>query len=124
MSLAFTVTGGTPNVFDIYRNGSLLYPSNTGTTFDNYPVTAGSNYSYYVIVRLTTGNSITSNTVTVSVPANVCGMVHSASMVGDVLSQSGSAVLFWPDSPTKFMNSLIDRKNNTRGNRGRLASRR
>lgn len=49
-----------------------LNPSNTGTTFDNYPVSAGSTYSYYVTVRLTTGGTMNSNTVAVSIPTNVC----------------------------------------------------
>src|ERR1035437_3190538 len=40
--LSFTVSGGTSSTFDLYRGGSLLSPSNTGTTFDNYPLTVGS----------------------------------------------------------------------------------
>jgi hypothetical protein len=70
--LSFTVSGGTASTFDLYRNGSLYSPSNTGSTFDNYPVTAGTTYSYYVVVHLTSGSTATSNTVSVSVPGNTC----------------------------------------------------
>jgi hypothetical protein len=72
ISLGFSVNGGTMNVFDIYRNGSLLYPSNTGTTFLNYPVTAGSTYNYFVVVHLTNGGTVNSNTVSIFVPVKVC----------------------------------------------------
>ena len=72
IALSYNVSNGTSSRFDLFRNGSLLYPANTGTTFNNYPVTVGGSYSYYVVVRLTSGASITSNTVNVSVPGKVC----------------------------------------------------
>jgi hypothetical protein len=71
IDLSFTVSGGTETVFDIYRNGSLLYPSNTGTTFNNYgSLVAGQTYSYYVIVHLTSGSTATSNTVNATAPTS------------------------------------------------------
>ena len=69
VSLSFSVSNGTPSRFDLFRNGSLLYPSNTGTTFNNYPVTAGGSYSYYVVVHLTTGATVTSNTTSIAAPS-------------------------------------------------------
>jgi hypothetical protein len=96
MSLSFSVSGGgTSSTFDLYRNGSLLYPSNTGTTFDNYPVTAGSSYNYYVVVRLTNGSTATSNTVSVSVPSNLCPTAPAAtvSLSGSAYCRSGTPAI-------------------------------
>src|SRR5208283_5866069 len=85
--LSFTVSGGTENTFDLYRNGSLLYTSNTGTTFDNYPLTAGSTYSYYVVVHLSDGTTATSNTA--SVTATTC-QTASVTLSGAAQCYSGS----------------------------------
>src|ERR1019366_3323428 len=73
--LSFTVSGGTASTFDLYRNGSLLYASNSGATFDNYPLTVGSTYSFYVIVNLTGGGTATSNTVSVTAASCVTASV-------------------------------------------------
>jgi hypothetical protein len=62
------------DTFDLYRNGSLYSPSNTGPTFTNTSVTAGSTYSYYVVAKNAYG-STTSKTV--SVTAQTCGSVGS-----------------------------------------------
>ncbi len=60
------------STFDLYRNGSLYSPSNTGTYFDNFAnVVAGQTYTYYVVAKNSCG-STQSNTVTVTVPSNVC----------------------------------------------------
>jgi hypothetical protein len=75
IDLSFTVSGGTSSTFDIYRNNSLLYPANTGTTFQSYGIpgdrlTPGQTYSYYVVVHLTSGDLVTSNTVSAIAPTN------------------------------------------------------
>ena len=57
--------------FDLYRNGSLYSPANTGPTFSNTSVTAGTTYTYYVVAKNASG-STTSNTVTVTAPSS-CG---------------------------------------------------
>jgi hypothetical protein len=63
------------STFDLYRNGSLYSPSNTGTSFDNSAnVVAGQTYTYYVVAKNSCG-STQSNTVTVTVPSNVCSTV-------------------------------------------------
>ncbi len=72
VSLSFNVSGGTPSTFDLYRNGGLLYPANTGTPFHNYPVMKGTSYTYYVVVRLTTGSTVTSNQVAIPIPSSIC----------------------------------------------------
>jgi len=71
IDLSFSVSGGTETTFDLYRNGTLLYPSNPGTTFSNYgSLTAGQSYSYYVVVHLSGGGTATSNTVYATAPSN------------------------------------------------------
>ena len=74
IDLSFTLSGATESTFDLYRNGSLHSPSNIGTTFGNYgsSVVAGQSYSYYVVVHLTSGSTVTSNTVSATAPPN-CG---------------------------------------------------
>jgi hypothetical protein len=67
-----SAAGGTVRNFDLYRNRSLYFPSNTGTTFSNSSLTAGNTYTYYVIVRFTDGGTVTSNTVSVPVASNIC----------------------------------------------------
>ncbi|MCF8128424.1 MAG: hypothetical protein K9N10_07910 [Deltaproteobacteria bacterium] len=58
--------------YDVYRNGSLYSPSNTGNTFYNSAnVTAGQTYSYYIKARNSSGSQ-NSNTVSVSIPSNIC----------------------------------------------------
>jgi hypothetical protein len=71
--LSFTVSGGTSSTFDIYRNGTLLYPNNYGpTTFQNYGsnLTPGQAFSYYFVVNLAAGGTATSNTVSAIAPSN------------------------------------------------------
>ena len=75
IDLSFTVSGGTSSDFDIYRDGILLYPDNTGTTYLSYGtpgnrLTPGQNYSYYVVVHLAAGGTATSNTASAIAPSN------------------------------------------------------
>src|SRR5436190_1833039 len=60
--------------YALYRNGSLYssgIPSGTLTFDNNANVSAGTSYTYFV--RATNGSGSTdSNTITVSVPSNVC----------------------------------------------------
>jgi hypothetical protein len=79
-------TGGTPAVqvswtgssgvttYDVYRNGNLYSPGvpSYTTTFSNTAnLLAGQSYSYYVVAKNASG-STQSNTVTVTIPSNVC----------------------------------------------------
>ncbi len=58
--------------YDLYRNGWLYSSGITITSFDNNAnVTAGQTYTYYVIAKNANG-STQSNTITVSVPSNIC----------------------------------------------------
>jgi hypothetical protein len=63
--LSLIVSGGTESAFDLHRNGSLLNPANIGTTLMNYSagVVLGQSYPYYIVVRLSNGTTVTSNTV-------------------------------------------------------------
>jgi hypothetical protein len=72
IDLSFTVSGGTSSTFDIYRNGTLLYTANTGTTFQNYGsnLTPEQTFNYYVVVHLAAGGTATSNTVSGVAPSN------------------------------------------------------
>jgi hypothetical protein len=72
IDLSFTVSGGTSNNFDIYRDGTLLYSDNSGATFMNYGpgLAPGQTFSYYVVVHLTGGGTATSNTVFAVAPTN------------------------------------------------------
>jgi hypothetical protein len=73
IDLSFTVSGGTSSTFDIYRNGTLLYADNYGTTtFQNYGsnLTPGQTFSYYFVVHLAAGGTATSNTVSAVAPSN------------------------------------------------------
>jgi subtilisin-like proprotein convertase family protein len=58
--------------YDVYRNGGLYSPGNTGTTFYNSAnVTAGQTYTYFIRARNASG-SRDSNTITVFIPSNIC----------------------------------------------------
>jgi hypothetical protein len=76
IDLSFTVSGGTSHSFDVYRNGTLLSPNNSGTTtFQNFGtpttrLTPGQTYNYYVFVYLVGGGTATSNTVPGTAPSN------------------------------------------------------
>lgn len=71
IALSWSTSSGATN-YDVYRNGALYAPGITGTSYDNnLNVTAGQSYSYYVVAKNSTGTT-QSNTVTVSVPSNVC----------------------------------------------------
>jgi Protein of unknown function (DUF1566)/Bacterial Ig-like domain/Putative binding domain, N-terminal len=70
--LTWTASTGTGVTYDLYKNGSLAQSGLTGTTFDNnVNITAGYSYTYYVVAKNANGGT-QSNTITVSVPANVC----------------------------------------------------
>jgi len=65
VSLSFALSGGTESTFDVWRAGASVSTGNTGTTFldSSSALVAGQSYSYYVIVHLSNGSSVTSNTV-------------------------------------------------------------
>ena len=59
--------------YTLYRNGSPYASGITQTSYDNNAnVTAGQTYTYFVRATNSNGNT-DSNTITVSVPSNVCG---------------------------------------------------
>lgn len=66
--------------FDVYRNGSLLFPANTGSTFLNTSVTAGTTYSYYVVAKNASGSTI-SSTISVTADTNCGGTPTLADLV-------------------------------------------
>ena len=70
--LSWTASAGASS-YTVFRNGTSLASGLTGTTFDNNAnVVAGQTYTYFV--RATNANGTTnSNTISVSVPSNVCG---------------------------------------------------
>jgi RHS repeat-associated protein len=58
--------------YDLYRNGSLYFSGVTGTTFyNNANLTAGQTYTY-VARAISASGSTNSNTITVSIPSNIC----------------------------------------------------
>jgi hypothetical protein len=92
--LSFVVSGGTEASFDLWRNGALYSGGNTGTTFANYgsATVAGQSYSYYVVVHLSSGATVTSNPVTATAPSN-CGtaLPTITSIVPNPVPLSGSS---------------------------------
>jgi hypothetical protein len=59
--------------YDVYRNGSLYASGLTSAGGNNITnVTAGQTYTYYVIARNANGSTQSNNTISVSVPLNVC----------------------------------------------------
>ena len=79
------------DTFDLYRNGSLYSSANTGSTFSNTSVTAGTTYSYYVVAKNSYG-STTSNTISVTASSD-CGGTTTVTVTGI--------------SPTTFTSSSI-----------------
>ncbi len=77
--LTWTVSTGT-DYYDIYRNGSYYDTApSTYTTYDNnLNVVAGETYTYSVVARNSCDNT-QSNTVTVTVPSNVCERITNGS---------------------------------------------
>lgn len=72
--LSWTASSGVVD-YDLYRNGSLsLAASNiSGTSFNNdVNISAGETDTYYVVAKNAFGTT-QSNTVTVTVPSNICG---------------------------------------------------
>ena len=61
--------------YDLYRNGGLYASGITGTSFDNnLNVSAGETYTYSVVANNSGGTTWNANgTISVTVPANVCG---------------------------------------------------
>ncbi len=94
--------------FDVYRNGSLYSSANTGSTFLNISVTAGTAYSYYVVAKNASG-STTSNTVSVTAPTSCGGTakVVTVANTGGIglnlrnsASVSGAVIAALPDGTT------------------------
>lgn len=71
VSLSFALSGGTESTFDVWRGGASISTGNKGATYldSSSSLVAGKNYTYYVIVHLSTGFSVTSNTVNATAPA-------------------------------------------------------
>lgn len=79
VELTWTAAGGV-SLYDVYRDGALYSSSGSNLpasklTYDNTAnVTAGQTYTYFVKAKNSSG-STPSNTVTVSVPADICTKV-------------------------------------------------
>ena len=71
VSLTWSASTGATS-YQVYRNGAFYAGGITGTSFDNNAnVVAGQSYSYFI--RAINANGTTdSNTISVTVPANVC----------------------------------------------------
>jgi uncharacterized protein (TIGR03437 family) len=71
VQLNWTASSGATS-YQVYRNGSPIGSSTTGTAFyNNVGLTAGSTYSYFVGASNANGTT-DSNTIPVSIPANIC----------------------------------------------------
>lgn len=65
-------TSSNATYYDVYRNGSLYASSNTGNTYYNsLNLVAGRSYTYYIKARSSSGSQ-NSNTISVSIPSNIC----------------------------------------------------
>jgi hypothetical protein len=94
INLSFTVSGGTESTFDLWRNGASYSTGNTGTTFANYgsATVAGQSYSYYVVVHLTSGATVTSNTVSATAPTNCAVPATVTTLAATNISSSGATM--------------------------------
>jgi len=80
--------------YDVYRNGSLYFSGLTGTSFNNTAgLTAGQSYTYFIRARNSTGNT-DSNTISVSIPSNICA--------GSVLTFTGLTPSAIPTSTANY----------------------
>src|ERR1019366_1444702 len=74
VTLNWTQSAGATS-YDLYRNGALYTSGLTGLTFyNNVGLVAGQSYTYFVRARDYSG-ATDSQTITVSIPTNVCGTV-------------------------------------------------
>jgi uncharacterized protein (TIGR03437 family) len=84
------------STYDVYRNGSLYFQAVSGLTFYNSAnVAAGQSYTYFVRAMNSVG-STDSNTITVSVPSNICQTALALSSVAigpTTVTSGGSATI-------------------------------
>jgi uncharacterized repeat protein (TIGR03803 family) len=92
--LSLALSGGTESTFDLWRNGASISVGNTGMTLADYgsAILAGQSYSYYVVVHLSTGISVTSNTVQATAPSS-CAISPISVAVPEGGAQSFSTTL-------------------------------
>jgi hypothetical protein len=96
INLSWSISGGAASTYDLWRNG-LLYPAGTGmngTTFSNYGsnVTAGQIYNYYIVAHLSTGSTVTSNTVSATAPSNCAVPPTVTTLATTNISSSGGTM--------------------------------
>src|ERR1019366_9703527 len=90
VTLNWTQSAGATS-YDLYRNGALYTSGLTGLTFyNNVGLVAGQSYTYFVRARNSTGTT-DSQTITVSIPANVCGGQPSISISSPISSTTWTA---------------------------------
>lgn len=109
--------------FDLYRNGSLLYPANTGSTFLNTSVTAGTTYTYSVTAINASGSTPSSNTVSVTAPT--CGgtvLIPTAPSGLAALPASNFMSLAWNDNSSNETGFNVERKTGISGGWSQIAS--
>jgi PKD repeat protein len=91
VTLHWTASSGAPS-YDLYRNGSLYAQGITQLQYvNNASLTAGQTYTYYIKAKNSTG-STQSNTVTVPIPADLCGLGPQLSITSTGFNPSSATV--------------------------------
>jgi surface antigen/pimeloyl-ACP methyl ester carboxylesterase len=126
VALNWTAASGATS-YDLYRNGVQYSPGITGTTFYNSAnLTAGQSYTYFVRARNSTGTT-DSNTVSVSIPSNLCvggGVTVPVAPSGlQAASASTSQInLSWTDDANNETGFKIERKTGAAGRWSEIAT--
>jgi hypothetical protein len=109
--------------FDVYRNGSLYSPANTGSTFTNTSVTAGTTYSYYVVAKNASGLT-TSNTISVTARTNCGGTTTAPTAPSGLVALAASSFmsLAWNDNSSDETGFKVERKIGVSGSWSQIAS--
>ncbi len=108
--------------FDLYRDGSLYSPANTGPSFLNSSVIAGATYTYSVNAKNASG-STSSNTISVTAPTTCGGTVTPVAPSGlAALAASNFMSLAWNDNSSNETGFNVERKTGMSGSWSQIAS--
>src|SRR5581483_10608766 len=122
VQLSWTTSSGATS-YQVYRNGSAVGGSLSGTSFYNSTgLTSGQTYSYYVIAT-GAGGTKQSNTINVGpMPSASMGTLPAAPSSLAALASNNSVSLAWTDNSTNETGFSVERKTGASGSYGQIAT--
>src|SRR5581483_3663494 len=122
VQLSWTTSSGATS-YQVYRNGSAVGGSLSGTSFYNSTgLTSGQTYSYYVIAT-GAGGTKQSNTINVGpMPSASMGTLPAAPSSLAALASNNSVFLAWTDDSTDETGFGVERKRGASGSYGQIAT--